>query len=503
MSTLYEITPTNTDAYHPLNIEHIVQPVNIKRFILLQSRNGYKDVPQRTYTTNCNQQTIDRVVDIMHPDGRNLKHVTEAEVATHVPSIVTLSSVPNKITKIHNGWGIERLQFLLEVDSNMGNNIFTSYIQGYSDYNDVSYSNHIDPRIRYYINSITTVSKIPDPTTGTYITRPYMSFNVIRDELGKEVINFDNNMTHDVLVRPSDLYKNMYFTNDYGNGEVKPINTTDLVTPTQAHVSRKSNANPVKYFTNIVNGYISGKDTAEISNNVADILRSAASCTADGIYTNLAFVRSLTNLNGDLTPTSFTIMDLEMLDPSIAHKTNYITRDNYINLGQFNTMLDTNDTADAFQPTVLNTKAQHLASVIPSIMIETFITDLTISITNIMGEPIITPLLFNTFIDGIDTTAYINRLIHKLQLEVVPYITDFGASSVEILFTSNIMGDTTISLNINNSGNLIYRFPTFCDSLYTPVISNRDRSTLIQNDLTQIVDATYAAGVPNFESIII
>lgn len=493
VNTDYNLIPMHNSISSNPNTRHFT----IKRLMLVQSREGYKDVPHRSYKTNVTAQTLDKLNEMLHPNNSPyLSTVNPNEIAYNTPNVVTLNSTPYAQANIVNGWGIERIRFLLEVESYLGELAIISYVQGYSDYNDVSYAGHIDPNITYYINSIITVNRQCDPVTGAIIVRPVSSFNVLSNNNPISDIDILYSDNQDVLVRPYDIYTSLFTQSQYANNSTTVRNISQQHNPgSAAKLSKRDNANPVKYFSNIVNAYASAQLAADMSYDMTDILKGARTNVNDGDYYSLPLIQALFNLTGDLTPTRFRLSDLEQLDPSLQHKTIYIKRDNLSVISNIasNNILETNDTMDAYQPTIINTKACYLNSVIPSIMIESFITDMTISISNnnIDGKVIITPWNFNSFINDIDITHYMDRVIAKIEQLVIPYITDNNLSIVEILLTSNVFGDTTISININNSGPVVYRFPTFCDSLFAPVISSFSNSELIKEDVNNIIDSNF------------
>lgn len=248
--------------------------LRITSFIALPSDTGYRDVYQRTYNINGSRATVDKINDVFIESKVNVYgKINPLVMARMAPNIINLSDRPTGIAQIPNGWNQRRLQFTATVETIMDEIVHVSYIQGYSEYHDPTLSGRLDPKMKFYINSITDVQRRVDPITGYVTSIPRQTYNVITDAYGgKRYEEIDNHPTLS-LVRPVDIVDSIALSNrhnEYGVNVIKDMSTE--LGLGNVSTSNKANNDPLSYFTSTVNSFITGQTLTSMGHDYADVL---------------------------------------------------------------------------------------------------------------------------------------------------------------------------------------------------------------------------------------
>lgn len=470
--------------------------VNIKRLLLIPTRERYNDVAQRSYNLNCNNRNIDGLGRLLENNNAMRSNgVSDIEVVSFSPELLNLNPMISGIAKIPHGWQTQRLRFLLETENQVGTMIVSSFIQGFSEYHDPSLTGLIDPNMVFYINSITNVKKYLDPNTNILTYTPYNTYNVISDINGDDSIeSIERNPT--VVTRPSDVMTDIVINDRYGASKGGMINTVvsdvNRVRSGSFLASRRTNNNPLTYLSKSLSAILaSSRDvTGDIGYDQTDTVERAALIAGEPNMDTCALLSAISNITGEITVSSFTLSILSAIDPSLENSGKVKLIDNSFTIPTYQTFLDTNDTESAIQPTDINIKSSLVCSTVPSLMLDNLLTDIGFSVSNSTGEPIVLVTTANSFVEGIDITRYVESFKYRFASTVLPILTNQNLSLLELHVTCDILGDINIGINIDNSGLRVYRFPTFADSLYAPVINNNNGATMFREDFRTMFDVT-------------
>lgn len=470
-------------------IKHNSYPMRINRLLLMVTRDDYQDMYHRVYNINATDiSTIEKLANLTNTNQPS-PIIQEGVLASNLPNIININPRAFQQVQIPNGWRTQRLRFLLEVEYE-GVTQQVTFIQGFSEYYDPSYNGNIDGNMNFYINSVTTVSKIFNPLKGVYDIKPLEVYNVLTDRTGNDA--FDSYDSRLASLRPKDLITNLYLESAYlTEGSSKIKNLTDKVSTTSTHTSNRTNNNMYNYLSQSINAYTNAKIQSDMSYSSVDILKNASNMCSEPEYTNNVFIRALHSLTGEYNPNKFTLNQIEAIFPGFSNSNciTLINRNEFTSVSRLNYLLDADNTAPTLQPTYENSKAIMLANMVPSIALDCLLTKVDFSITNSNGpEPIIIPTSYNSFIISGDLTKYVNMFISKIATLIMPQLTDNNQSLVEVYVSCDVIGDITIGLSINNQPELVYRFPVFADSLYTPIIGDQQSSAILKNDLGGIFD---------------
>lgn len=473
--------------------------IHITKLFMVVTRDDYVTPYKRSFDIDAGYHSIDRFRNgILRSKGFN-GELNVFDITNGLNGCVSLQQRPLAAANIINGWNTKRLRYLMEVVNNVNGSYIISYIQGYTDYFDsvrsLNGSVIIDPNTKFYINSILLVRQTFDTSTNRYITVPMASYNVITNDFGYKDFQMDRTFIDDSrLVRPKDIMENLISNNVFKDDVY--INTTGHLT-SGLQTSKRLNNDPVEYLANTLNGYTASMNSVNISTDPSDIYRSASMtpfATEASIH-SLPFMVRVSGATGSYDPTWFTLNTLITIDPNcnndkvmtlVEQDTMSVdnVQSNHMNVRM---LLDTN-TAIALNPTPEAMIASNVNNAISSIMMKNMITRIAVSFGNKSGRYLSLISDVNSFVTNMDLTFYSNRVNSNIENVLLPSITMNNQLLVEVTVICDILRDTSILVDIGN-GPVLFRFPTFADSLYIPVVANSSTS----NDITSSVETLVSA----------
>lgn len=472
--------------------------VHITKLFMVVTRDDYATPYKRSFDIDAGYHSIDRFRNgILRSKGFN-GELNAFDITNGLNGCVSLQQRPLAAANIVNGWGVKRLRYLMEVVNNVNGSFIISYIQGYTDYFDsgrgLSGNITIDPNIKFYINSILLVRQTFDTANNRYITVPMASYNVITNDFGYKELQMDRTFLDDSrLVRPKDIMENLISNNIFKDDVY--INTTGHLT-SGLQTSKRLNNDPVEYLANTLNGYTASMNSVSMSADPSDIYRSASMtpfATEASIH-SLPFMVRVSSILGSYDPTWFTLNTLVAIDPN-CNNSNVMTlvEQDSMNVNNVQTnmnvrmLLDSN-TANTLNPTPEAMIASNVNNAITSIMMRNMITRIAVSFGNKSGRYLSLVSDVNSFVTNMDLTFYSNRVNSNIENVLLPSITMNNQLLVEVTVICDILRDTSILVDIGN-GPVLFRFPTFADSLYIPVVANSSTS----NDITSSVETLVSA----------
>lgn len=469
--------------------------LTVKFFALVPIRNRYNDVVQRTIAIDGNHQTLGKLEEIFRQSGvkQNAK-LMDTTIATSIPEVAFLNPAPLGFASIANGWSTQRLAYILAVESQDVNGIsLISYMQGYSDYHDPTYTGRVDDSMPIHINSIITVQRFKDPA-GNLVLRPYSSFNVITDASGRGTYqSMPGEMSDSEIARPKDLLSSMNLMAMHSGDATAIYNTSSMIRPNSVFTSSRVNNDPLRHFTKTVNSFIDAKNlTQGTYSGDSDVLLQATSLAGETAITSIPFIAALSKLTGEFSPTSFTLNTLNAICPGVTQYARVAENFDDLVPDKPYALNDTADVASTFQPTQEALKATEITQAVNSVMTENFLTDLTVNITNDSGVPVVSVLHVATVVDGVNPMYFANKAVSRLEQLLIPKLTNNNMSAVNATVASSLLLDTFITISLDFNPFINYRFPTFADSLYVPVITTSSFKDQMIHDTQNILDATYS-----------
>lgn len=452
----------------------------ITKFLLIETRQ-YQDPVRRTYNIRTDGENLDRLERMVRPYGDLPSRMNDIAIATEIPNLIGLSG-QGQIPDIPYGWGEKRLRFLMEVrvqsDISLEEYI---YIQGYTNYFDKSISGMIDPQTEFYVNSLTTVKAVRDRYNNGLHYSISEAVNLFTnhsanssDVRGYGGYGFDSLAGVDKTIRPIDIVTGI---NSLPNAnEYVTIDTTS--TTESLKVSKRENNNPTRYLNKTMNSFIDSYPATAAGYGSTDMSDNAMRHVTERPVESNPFMKVISDYLSVPDATRFRLADLLALDPHLLTdntRTQLILRDDEpINFSKDYTVLDSDVTENLFQPTIETLMAQEAVLSLTDVAIKNFLTNLVISFTN-RTQPDATVIIqeLQTFIQFADEIRFCQIVESFVRSVLLPKMTMNNQLEIECMISFSLTGDSSVSIGYNGQPPTLFRFPTFADGTYSPIICSQ------------------------------
>lgn len=472
--------------------------IYVKSFKIIETKKRYEDVYKRAHNLNMSESKLHSLEQFMGTRGTRLgTSISNLDLASVIPDIVNVNAIPIGEAGIVNGWGTPRLRYLLVIEQPISPEIIKEYyIQGYSEYLDASHMGAIDPNMNFYINSIINVNRYIDPIYKVPTVTVESTVNVITNAVcGSTSYQEILEPTSMKLMRPTDIFNGV---NNFDiNGTIVLDNSADIGYDGKA--SSRANNDGLNYFVDIANKFISNRNISNVSHDTRDIFKGCIADSAEPVLVKNGFLAALSTVTGVVPPTSFTINQLDAINPN--YTPDYFKNDKVNIMGGYNTydpnlsILDSDITETMYQATLEIQTATKISQVLTAYMANNHVGRLTATFHNLGGLPVVT-VFCQMLVDGVNDEFIINKTnIIKNNIEKILF-REISMNN-QILLDCNVIadmfGDTTVALNmrLGHGGNnqKLYRFPTFADSLYTLIVGDENTRGVMIQDFHNVMEA--------------
>lgn len=472
---------------------------------------GYQDMVHRSFVSNIKQGDLNNVLNEVLRKG---KLTNNSNVSNN---LVNISAAPLGVSTISGGWHEQRYFFKLEVrcrprEDIMLSNSSTTYdlvLTGYSEPSrDFIHLNALgsytyDENLIFTINSIQRIgvnetSKVVLGIDNVGVTNPN---------------NYTNN-DNDVCVRPLDIVSNINNKNNdiYNGVNTVMIDLTTNNTPVSFDRGQMVGRDYVKDLVNsTVEGLANGYGVRQGLNSLYNDKYNSAYVEATTILENKSninyndvFLIALNRING-YNGHMFTIRDLKHLDKHLDNKITYIDVNEQQRF-QSDGMMLTNDTANLTSANVENARVSELHNALVSLMTSQFLSHLELSIWNTgvrneTGMLVLKPLW--NIPDGPNSIAWSynlntnqeqlrsllsNQINYMVNYVIDPLLSTSGNLQYHVVISADMAADTTIALSIENQSPIIYRFATFADMCFNPMVGNKLTKDNLVGNLSTVSD---------------
>ena len=514
-----EYTPSGYGAMlnRRRDVSNFTHTFLIQDMIVSPTRNeGYQPQVVRSFTSNVKTGDAERVMeDILRNQGvlRNNNQSTN--------NMVRIGASPIANANITDGWSANRYTFKLKVRCTpsvempsriigFSNNTYDLIISGYSDGSrDFIHTDHTgraipDENLTFHINSIQRV----EIDTNRNCIQDIQNLGVTAPE------NFQNSDAK-ICVRPQDI------SSTIGSKSLEaafgarafsvPIVSNDVTLEfNRAHMVGKQYVNQI--LNAVVNSAVQpdlnrGSINSSLDDMSTNIIRGATEELSTRVINNDIFIRALlqVNFNSDL---SFNIQHLKLLDPTFT--TDRITYGNVVDDNRFSSdsMLQSIYTNTMQSADVITAKVTELHNIILSILTSNFLSSIKLRVRNVYkplengfgmalqpewyaakeniawtyqpaANNVNAPMLLERSIDG------------AVKLLIDPMLSESGQLEYDVIIAADIALDTSVSISIAGREPVLYRFPTFSDMSFTPMIGNIDvKDNLVCNLGTLVNEIT-------------
>lgn len=470
-----------------------IQSVRITKLIVIEAKTPSNKPWSRGYKLEGNIGTLQKLNHVMHHNlrsyGGGASRIEDVQIANKIPEIITVDMTPQKVDII-NGWGTPRGRFLMETTSYMGNKMFKTYLQGYTSYLDTTKTGMLDPEMELCINSVISTVTMRDPVNNQEITTATEFYNVIPNNTGEHADMYEMMTEEGVvkkLIRPEDILTSLFLVEKHNDDGGYYVDSSDNLI--SAQVSRKANNEMFKYFKNVTNSFIDAKNMAQNLADRADILCNAQVSVNEPDITKNPFFRAVFQHMGEYLISKIKLKTVVAIDPSL--RPTYVPRRNEIPVSTGPTFMETEDTADTLNPTPEVIRATIVTNMLPSFMCELMVTNISLSMTNKSGENVAIISDIRSFVDGLDPILQIDRMTARIINVLMPKLSDGGMTLFEIFVTADILGEITVAISLYNGPLMVYRWPAYADSLFTPVVTDGMSKQVLINDFQNVLEQTY------------
>lgn len=449
------------------------------------------NVYNRPYKTIVDNESLNALDAATH-GGKTINFNNISSVAGR---IIQPSAEVESVAAIAGGWGISRYRFVLEaLESDFaGSQVITYYI-GHTDRADdaVSAGGYIDNTLCFHVNSKQTI-QIGQRRGADMTVLPHLKTTAAEQFLFKSTPNTVGNAILNGLdnfkIRPSDLFLAKDVQVKLASyADVPVVDSTSTLLSGGALSARRNNT-ASSYLYDTLKAYDTAVSTEySYGGDETNIYREAAGYCKDGnIFVDNLMSFMENSVRAIRTNGVFTWHDLKMVCPYIDDVTTVGKLGDYANMrnryaqqtgvSEFSNVWDNTNTANWNGSDAVTIAATILANSVPTIMLENLCVDLRCHITNhtIDGSYAFTLYNVRAIREGINTSALYERIINRIEFELLPTITNYGIFSIDILIDSSVYGDTMINIGLNGEPPIPYVMPTFADNVASPIITQSSK----------------------------
>lgn len=441
---------------------------------VMKQTTRYDEVALRPYTTNYDR-SIEHFLMETTEGGNN---VSSQSLSAAANQFLQPSAVAKGVADIANGFNEQRFSFMIEVvDDRGGLSSGNRYIvTGYTDHVGVVQNmgrQAIDPNMKLFINNIFMMrdTKINTPNGVQIRSNMVDNMHVLidpkhHDFYGKKFDYFSQ--------RPEDIFATIGYNNDFALAEARQdgIDQRSMITTPRAS-NRRNDSRPnylaetIKSYKNAtaeeetsqnddIDGYSNVWSTSRdyqrqtiSGNRLMNVLATKADYMSMGYVTYSDMCSVLPNLDQ--------MNEVVMMGPAQQQRE--------YQPGQGEDWKSTS--FEAIAATIIN-------QVTPSIMTDCLLTSIHFVATNdtIGAQHDVRPVGFKGFTQNIDLTPFIQNFINRLQREVLDDISKNGQVLYQIECSIDLTYDSTFSISLDGDNMVFFTAPSFCDSLYAPVLTS-------------------------------
>ena len=455
-----------------------LQTIRVIRLVITQT-NSYGDQFIRPLEANIDAS----VKNTFEQHLSGLQAITPDAVAPITVGFLAPSAQQRGVAQIANGWGTQRLRFMMEIEVTRNNLQTRELVNGYTDHPGIAMgSKSIDPNMIFVINNITKVStkQIGNREIGFRTTfNTHGTNQVVFDSVPTSYLNNDKQF----IITPRSMMTSMVpeaFTS--GGFPGSTVNAVASVT-TKPTLSNQSHTSPVRYVSKVLNSFSNSFRSALPGSSDGEVIDNSIAMVLDDTMAKYGFSDVLYSMYNNTYTGSFTMRDLLDIDPNTLANTNIAMSDAPIPVGSSEYLSG----AD-----ICTTSANVVSQSLPAIMSDFFLTKLSFSSTNrLTGQNLgiatgFAPVTQITDARGfypIDMAAIHMPLVDKINLEIIRLISNNGMFDYDLHVAYDVLGTTTINISIGNYPSTPFIIPSFCNSTNTAVITNN------YDDLTTMKDS--------------
>lgn len=405
------------------------------------------------------------------------------------------SSMGQPITALGN-WDRKVYRALLKVHIRSETGHVVEFVMtAYSEPVDPSILGSINPRMPFYISTVTVLRNYIDRTTGVAVPTTALG-NASQLIADNKFRGF--NKGHDFRIRPMDVFSYIGQTAldlDTPQSEIYDERTVVTDTPIKSAVQ---NQLPGVFVSKVLGAYAAAHESSgELGGTGFDKIGEAQGVIQEQEAATDMFLRALRNIRGlgynESVKNYFTLDELQRLSPNEhtrAPRVIPISRD----VHELRAMGPGVDWSAA-RP--LQRMASFIKDTVPALMMENMLMRATIKLSNRVyatGQPVATVTDWGSFAD-VDISQQILALERRLISEVFLPLSEQNQRTLELDLIMSVDSDSHIHIGIDGEHKVPFVAPTFAGSLLSPVVtSNAQAAFTMASEFKTLGDMIADAG---------
>lgn len=149
----------------------------------------------------------------------------------------------------------------------------------------------------------------------------------------------------------------------------------------------------------------------------------------------------------------------------------------------------TDETADTYDASLETRLSTVIHGAVSTLLNESILSNIVFEIDNLLGKPIGHVIDADSYIDGVFAPMHANTFLNMFIARVWNALTNGNVTPIKIMVMGMVESDTTIIIETDGRHPVTYRYPTFADSKFLPIIMNNDRLDLLSEDYGTLIDA--------------
>ena len=236
----------------------------------------------------------------------------------------------------------------------------------------------------------------------------------------------------------------------------------------------------------------SAVDSVRISNAFTegdDIINTMVGDTLSSNPTQILIFKMIYNTTGELRP-NFTLKELSAMFQPMEVVPEVILGNDVGVMQMSNEVpmeLQTNDVSNTYGADIETRKSILIHEAVVNVLNESLLSHIVFEMDNYNGAVNHHVLSADSEIEGLDIVFFSNKFANMFVQKVWNSISENNMLPIKVLISSYLVSDTTISISVDNRPMVIFRYPTFANSKFIPIIMDNARFDDISTSYASIV----------------
>jgi hypothetical protein len=442
----------------------------------------YDDVYLRPYQTQFDQQ----VSNILYESSEGGRNYTPSSLASAASSFLRPSTEASVRANLSNGFGEKRFSFMMEITlptlGQFGGGM-RYIITGYTNHLGVANAAggmHLDPNMQLFFNNVFELR-------DTYVPTPHGQEHQVNVAGSRHVLHNSASMDYmqsappQYTLRPEDVMGELEYSDRAFSGSDEVVNGLGVLSGVR--LSDRSNESRPTYLAKTIKSFnqasiesdtygdMSGDDHAIDGNNVWSHARDKV---RDKPLSSNKFLMTVMNQTQYGQTGAVSYAELCRLLPDLDPKNEVILAGATAKASEYQPGQGESWASMAHE-TIM---ASILQQMTPAIMSDCLLTRVGFVATNdtIGGIDDVRVVDAKGFTHGIDYSRYIDHFIGRLQREVLQDLSHNGQVRYSVEVSINLLRDSYYRISHDGGPFVYHSAPSFCDGLYSPVVSGDHHS---------------------------